>query len=167
MATKQEQSTNKKSKKPNHTLVVIAIVLAVLVCMGVMVLLALPALERSSSSEHNEQRQLDMMVLSNAVTEYQRNNNGKTPTDGAYLIKNYITGKGYSFVDPDGMAYTVSFANLSSGETETLPNESYMMYVLSNATCDNDALKAKYSSNKNDMVVIYHPNRSNTMCLDI
>lgn len=167
MTTEQEQSANKKTEKPNQVLVVMVAVLAVLVIMGGIVAFALSSLERSPSSEHNEQRQLDMMVLSNAVTEYKRNNNGKTPTDGAYLIKNYITGKGYSFVDPDSVAYTVSFANLNSGETETLPNESYTMYILNNATCDSDALKAKYSSNKNDMVVIYHPNRSNTMCLDI
>ncbi len=166
MATKQEQSTNKKSGKPNQALVVIAIVLLVLVCLGGMVALALPSLERSSSSEHNQQRQLDMQVLSNATTEYKRNNNGKAPTDGAYLIKNYIVSKGYDFVDPDGVTYSVSFANLSSGETETLPNQSYTMYVLSNAICD-DANKAKHSNNKNDSVVIYHPDRSNTMCLDI
>lgn len=173
MVVQQEQPTSKKPKKPNQALAVIASVLLVLVTIVSAIYASLSS-ERYLSSGHSSQRRIDMQRLSIAVTEYKKNNSGKLPRDGAYLVEHYITktsydhySSSYSFVDPDGVDYTVSIAGLSNGEEESLPNRSYTMYVLSNAVCDSNASKAKYSSNKNDLVVIYHPSGSYTMCLDI
>lgn len=160
-----EHTTNKK--KPNYLLCIGLPVLIGCIVVGAMVLLAMPSLENSPSTEYNKQRRADMVVLANAIVQYRTNNNGKFPTDPVSFKRDYITSRGYSFTDPDGVAYTIDFASLNEGETDDLPSQSYTMYVVTNAVCNDTNNKAEYSSNKNKSVILYHPNKSYTICSEL
>lgn len=83
----------KKSKSEGFTIIEVMIVLAIAGLILLIVLLAVPALQRNS---RNTQRKNDVSALIAAVNEYTSNNNGTLPTTAAEVLAlskpGYYTG---------------------------------------------------------------------------
>ena len=118
-----------KNKK-GFTIIEVVLVLAIAGLIFLMVFIALPALQRS---QRNTQREDDMSRVLTAITQFQTNNNGKTPfnasmaagkldtfvtryldsectggTATANMTKKY-TSCGAQFSDPDGQPYNIEY----------------------------------------------------------
>lgn len=72
---------NLKKKSQGFTIIEVLIVLAIAGLIMLIVFLAVPALQRNS---RNTQRKNDISALLGAVTEYNNNNQGAFPADGAF-----------------------------------------------------------------------------------
>ena len=66
-------------ERGGFTIIEVVLVLAIAGLIFLMVLIALPALQRS---QRDTQRRENMSALADAVIKYQGNNNGKLPADG-------------------------------------------------------------------------------------
>ena len=66
-----------KNNKKAFTIIEVVLVLAIAGLICLMVFIALPALQRG---QRNTRRRQDMARILSAVTEYQTNNNGKSPS---------------------------------------------------------------------------------------
>lgn len=165
-AEEQTSKTVNKTKQdtdkvPYFRLKSIVVLLGVAIFIGLLVLSGVNSLNQYSS-EDNDIRKLQMLQLSNAITEFMTNNSGKVPYDSKTLVKNYLNS---DFSDPDGTPYTLQFITLGSDGTKSLPVASYAVYVLYNAVCDTDN-KAKYSDNKRNYAIMHHAYDSSVICVD-
>jgi len=171
------------------TIIEVILVLAIAGLIFLMVFIALPVLRRS---QRDSQRRQDMVVVENAMTNYQQNNNGKLPTtpssidptDGdatlpecshsssstnmvaACFLRNYINSTNATenaFVDPDGWYYGLKFQTLTNGETDVYVDElDYTVYIYEHAKCNDET--AEYSANSRDYAIMYKLEGSGTYC---
>jgi len=158
MATKRKMSGMRSSEgtRGGFTIIEVVLVLAIAGLIFLMVFIALPALQRS---QRDTQRRDDMAKISEAITQYQTNNQGKLPSDDSYapkdddsskvqcgsgngdackLIAQYLNGVNSAeneFMDPDGWAYGITIAKFSDeayGEAAalgTLSNEGKLSHT--------------------------------------
>lgn len=142
MATKRKMSAMRAAEgtRGGFTIIEVVLVLAIAGLIFLMVFIALPALQRL---QRDTQRRDDMGKVSEAITQYQTNNQGKLPKDGkkdpaggdqatqkpacnnssdstegdaCRLISQYLNGVNSAeneFVDPDGFAYGITVASFS------------------------------------------------------
>jgi len=100
---------NKINIKRGFTIIEVVLVLAIAGLIFLMVFIALPALQRS---QRDTQRRNDYSSFSAAVSQYQTNNNGKLPANGATLApKMYLNSTG---LDPNGLTYVVKVVDLGT-----------------------------------------------------
>lgn len=76
-------------ERGGFTIIEVVLVLAIAGLIFLMVFIALPALQRS---QRDTQRRSNMGRLETAVTDYQANNNGRLPADGAVVAAEENTG---------------------------------------------------------------------------
>ena len=154
--------TNIKSKK-GFTIIEVVLVLAIAGLIFLMVFVALPALQRS---QRDTQRRDDLARVATAITQYQTNNNGKTPTSGTATGSSFITNYlgGAEFKDPDGEAYVIVFKGNASSDDITLSTWSHEIHVYNKAQCDGE--KVDKSSNANDYAIQFKLEGSGTYCAD-
>ena len=142
---------NIKTKK-GFTIIEVVLVLAIAGLIFLMVFVALPALQRS---QRDTQRRDDMARFISQLAQYQANNNGKVPHNGAAqnaeagtyttFIDNYLKAGGDTFADPStGGDYTiVKFTKCSSGScaSTTTGDDADMgeISIYSNATCNGES----------------------------
>lgn len=83
MATKRKMSSRRADEGSlgGFTIIEVVLVLAIAGLIFLMVFIALPALQRS---QRDTQRRDDMAKISEAITQYQTNNQGKLPKDGKW-----------------------------------------------------------------------------------
>lgn len=109
--------------------------------------------------EKSKARIEDIKTLSNAIANYQVNNNFRVPEDIPKFRARYLN---FSFNDPDGVPYSIVFERLKEGETKNLSQESYTMYIVANAKCtddDKDEVEAYYVPYEKTSVVMYSQGR--------
>ena len=134
MATKRKMSAMRANEGAmgGFTIIEVVLVLAIAGLIFLMVFIALPALQRS---QRDTQRRNDLSKVSEAITQYQTNNQGKLPKDdetgyapktgdnaiekvtcgngsgdACKLIAQYLNGVNSAeneFVDPDGWSYGI------------------------------------------------------------
>lgn len=141
MATKRKMSGMRPNEgtRGGFTIIEVVLVLAIAGLIFLMVFIALPALQRSQRDTH---RRNDLSKVSDAITQYQTNNQGKLPRNGkkdpvggdnatakptcnnaadstegdaCRLIAQYLNGVNSAeneFVDPDGFAYGITITGL-------------------------------------------------------
>lgn len=83
-------ASRKSTRKMNSgdrggfTIIEVVLVLAIAGLIFLMVFIALPSLQRA---QRDTQRRNDLARVSNGITQYQTNNNGKLPNDGTVEAK--------------------------------------------------------------------------------
>ena len=160
--------------KRGFTIIEVSLVLAIAGLIFLMVMIALPALQRNT---RDTQRKEDISALVTAVKKYQTNNRGALPTgDGSnwnVALGNYL---GDGFIDPDGEKYNLvvencanSTDNQCSGIEDKLgafPN-GYKLYVITQAKCaENEVTGALGSSNPRKFAVLYRLEGGGIYCED-
>lgn len=153
MATKRKMSGMRSAEgtRGGFTIIEVVLVLAIAGLIFLMVFIALPALQRS---QRDTQRRNDLSKVSDAITQYQTNNQGKLPKedptgyapkdgdsskvecgtgtgDACKLIAQYLNGVNSAeneFMDPDGWSYGIKIVNFS----EDAYGENAAMQTLSN-----------------------------------
>lgn len=171
------------------TIIEVVLVLAIAGLIFLMVFIALPALQRS---QRDTQRRDDLARVTDAITQYQTNNNGKLPTPSSQpsaqpgddgnvaaiescgttggaacrLIKDYLNSVNAAhneFVDPDGPSYGIEVQKWSGTSPDPKYND-HMIYIVTGAACDGEA--AVKSNNARDYAVMYRLEGSGTYCQD-
>jgi type II secretory pathway pseudopilin PulG len=148
------------SKNTGFTIVEAIIVIAVAGIILLMVLLALPALQRSG---HNDRKRHDVQTILEAVSQYEINNSGSLPPNTATLrnyLKNhagklsyYSYGKISMVIRSEGNAknYKAGLQNGTTvGDTVTLYNYQKCLSQPSGFTTSNNA-----GAGFNDVVALY------------
>lgn len=128
------------------TIIEVVLVLAIAGLIFLMVFIALPALQRS---QRDTQRRDDMSKVTNAITQFQTNNDGDLPDDGVFkpaenrnmpscagkesnegdacrLIRQYINGTNSAkneFMDPDGWAYGVTISSKTADYVDNVASK--------------------------------------------
>lgn len=170
------------------TIIEVVLVLAIAGLIFLMVFIALPALQRS---QRDTQRRQDLARVTDAITQYQTNNNGRLPAGGqagvapeeedgegrvrltctttaspaCNLIRNYLNGAGAEyneFMDPDGWSYGLEIETLA--DETTVDEYDHTIYMYTGAYCDGET--AKKSSNARDYVVMYRLEGAGVYCQD-
>ncbi len=173
------------------TIIEVVLVLAIAGLIFLMVLIALPSLQRS---QRDTQRRNMMANVQTKVMDYQNNNNGKLPNDGSVdavedgqlanmddewecsrtnpnaakcFIRNYLNGVNATeneFVDPQGWAYGLTIETLDEDEFFLQPSdyEKYMVYIEKKAKCDGE--RAIPSNNARDYAILVKLEGSGTYC---
>ena len=163
------------SSERGFTIIEVVLVLAIAGLIFLMVFIALPALQRS---QRDTQRRDDLARVSQALTQYQTNNNGRLPwqkingclstgCDGSTFLENYITKAGDDFSDPSGDEYTVHFYKATSDDmspTNTWDggDNDYEIAVYYYAKCSGET--TVQSSNARDYAVMYDLEGSGVYC---
>ena len=187
MTTKRKNTRKMEPRElGGFTIIEVVLVLAIAGLIFLMVFIALPTLQRS---QRDTQRRSDLARVSNAITQYQTNNNGKLPAAGtlppsekedlpecsatsstasaACFIRNYmnsVNAAANEFVDPDGWYYGLTIANLDKNATATVSEFDHIVYIYEHAKCDGE--NAIYSANARDYAVMYKLEGSGTYCAD-
>lgn len=171
------------------TIIEVVLVLAIAGLIFLMVFIALPALQRS---QRDTQRRDDLARVTDAITQYQTNNNGRLPTASSYasvqpgddgnvpavescgetggaacrLIKDYLNSVNAAhneFVDPDGPSYGIEVQKWSGTSPDPDYNE-HMIYIVTGAACNGE--EAVKSNNARDYAVMYRLEGSGVYCQD-
>ena len=139
-----------KSKQEGFTIIEVLIVLAIASLILLVVFLAVPGLQRSSS---NSASTSDATHIATSITNFISNNSGSVPaniTDAATIASDSGTLKNLTFTSPailtlpiaasaaDGNWYITSLA--SGGAAQTVPQitasgVSKVVFIASNASC--------------------------------
>ena len=89
-----------------------------------------------------------------ALQSYQSNNRGSTPTSWvSQLVTPYLRPAGDTFSDPDGSAYflweaPIGFnSNSVARKTSSDPFASTIIYIVRQAKCDGESVKAATGAN--------------------
>lgn len=172
------------------TIIEVVLVLAIAGLIFLMVFIALPALQRS---QRDTQRRDDLARVTDAITQFQTNNNGRLPTAGKYdaedvdvdtglvpiskcgtgasdacrLVVNYLNGANAAnneFTDPDGPGYNVTVVNGADEVPGSLDYNEHRIYIVKKAYCNGET--ALESSNVRDYAVMYRLEGSGTYCQD-
>ena len=130
------------SSRGGFTIIEVVLVLAIAGLIFLMVFIALPALQRS---QRDTQRRDDLARISQALTQYGTNNNGKMPWQinnmtGTKFIEQYITKGGDEFNDPNGGPYTISWSSGTGSPTNNLSNGEYEVKIYYDAKCDGEGV---------------------------
>ena len=147
---------NSSSQKPAFTIIEVVLVLAIAGLIFLMVFIALPALQRN---QRDTQRKNDIGRVLTAVQKYQVNNRGNMPSiqtgvSGSF-IDSYLLANGDTFSDPDGSAYSLWDVPISySIRSRKNPSGSTMIYVVRQAKCDGESVKAATGANNIAFVMV-------------
>ena len=150
---------NSSSQKPAFTIIEVVLVLAIAGLIFLMVFIALPALQRN---QRDTQRKNDIGRVLTAVQKYQVNNRGNMPSiqtgvSGSF-IDSYLLANGDTLSDPDGSAYFFWEVPISYGivhrKSAADPVGSTMIYVLRQAKCDGESVKAATGANNIAFVMV-------------
>ena len=160
--------------KRGFTIIEVSLVLAIAGLIFLMVMIALPALQRNT---RDTQRKEDISALVAAVKKYQTNNRGALPTgDGSnwnIALGNYL---GDGFIDPDGTNYNLTVENCANstdkpcsgveGNMGDFPNN-YKLYIVTQARCSgSETSGALGSSNPRKFAVLYRLEGGGLYCED-
>lgn len=174
--------------KKGFTIIEVVLVLAIAGLIFLMVFIALPALQRS---QRDTQRRDDLARVATAITQYQTNNSGKIPGQGASAdIKSAVIASGTcsastindatkllcgylnsseaasagknEFIDPDGTDYSITIKKVGTYASPTTVD--HIVYIHPKAKCDGE--KAIASDNNRDYAIIYKLEGTGTYCSD-
>lgn len=128
MATSRKSTRKMNSgERGGFTIIEVVLVLAIAGLIFLMVFIALPSLQRA---QRDTQRRNDLARVSNGITQYQTNNNGKLPSDGRVEAKD------------DGDLednWPCSRTNSAGGSTATQSAECFIRnYMNSSAATENE-----------------------------
>ncbi len=166
-------------KKQGFTIIEVALVLGIAGLIFLMMMIALPALQRQ---QRDTARKEDINNLIANIKKYQTNNRGALPTNDENTMTNwdaffrdYMKDGKEGFEDPSsGEMYNVKqFSCRTSGTTDDVCNDSdaeeaisaatgksfdeneFNMTILIGAKCADDDRGALFSSNPRKVAVIY------------
>lgn len=125
--TAAKKNMNMKTGDPGgFTIIEVVLVLAIAGLIFLMVFIALPALQRS---QRDTQRRDDMARLATAINNYQTNNNGRLPGNGAATV---------TPCEPGGP----TFGDIPTGDTQAACNfiRQYMNSATAQASDDSEFL---------------------------
>ena len=150
---------NSSSQKPAFTIIEVVLVLAIAGLIFLMVFIALPALQRN---QRDTQRKNDIGRVLTAFQKYQVNNRGNMPSSlfgvSGSFIDSYLLANGDTFSDPDGSAYFFWEVPISYGiiyrKSSANPVGSTMIYVVRQAKCDGESVKAATGANNIAFVMV-------------
>ena len=146
--------------KTGFTIIEVVLVLAIAGLIFLMVFVALPALQRS---QRDTQRRQDISRIATALTQYQANNNGNSPTtDTAFntFKTNYLPAA--EFKDPDGAAYNV--IKVANTSTTKAPSAAHEVWYVVNAKCNGEVFAN--GSGNNDYAILYKLEGAGVYCVD-
>ena len=131
-----------ESPRQGFTIIEVVLVLAIAGLIFLMVFIALPALQRS---QRDTQRRDDLSRVSQALTQFSTNNNGKMPwqisgMNGTKFIQQYLTKGGDEFNDPNGGEYTITWASGTGSPTNNLSAGTYSIRIYYNAKCNGESV---------------------------
>ena len=161
------------SKKIGFTIVEVSLVLGIAGLIFMMVFIALPTLQRN---QRDAQRREDMIILEDAIKNYQKNNRGALPTikdalvsgdtaksggyaDGQYtktwagLYRDYLRD---TFKDPSGQNYNLNITTCikdSNGFCSQTVTVQPTVLVLLQASCNGE--KPEWVSNPRRLAILY------------
>lgn len=148
--------TKIKKKSDGFTIVEVMIVLAIGALILLVVLLAVPALNRN---KRNTQRKQDVSALLGAISEYTTNNAGSLPPNTAAIT----ALANLSFYDP---ATDVNYVNSTTAVTTTPGTDANTVYIRNYAKCSGNAIATSGATRRN--VVAYYfvetPTSSSAIC---
>ena len=142
---------HRSGSQTGFTIIEVVMVLAIAGIILMMVLQAIPMLQRNS---HNNRRKNDASVILEAVSHWELNNSGNVPTPSDNFLQ-YSTDK-LSFYDPaniqiiHGDAHNAVFHNSGITDTDSIEVHNY-------AKCD-PATPGSYTNadaGYNDVVALY------------
>ena len=126
-------------------------------------------------SQRNTRRRQDMARILSSLTEYQSNNNGKTPLTASELdifVKRYIGAEeqgragtscvGDQFCDPDGYPYQINEPTVVTeaienalGRNPSFESNNYEIHYYVNAKCGSEEGSIDSASGTRDYAVMY------------
>ncbi|MCA9339219.1 prepilin-type N-terminal cleavage/methylation domain-containing protein [Candidatus Saccharibacteria bacterium] len=143
------------------TIIEVVLVLAIAGLIFLMVFIALPALQRN---QRDTARKNEASKVLSAITSYQSNNRGKTPTAGNLM--SYLDGKMGTGGDADKVV--LSSGTLVDKSAQTAPatitgaSEDVIVFVMG-ARCDSGSTVAKGTARQAVALVILE-NGGDTFC---
>lgn len=139
-------NTPNKQQQSGFTIIEVVLVLAIAGLIFLMVFIALPALQRN---QRDTQRKNDLSRAQTAVNNYQSNNRGKLPASNAWntFATNYLRAGGDAFEDPTRGDYVFNVTD-DRNNNPTYGNESAVINVHTNSTCDGEAAAPSGSNNR-------------------
>lgn len=194
-ARRNNNTTNKRnnsdSEKPGFTIIEVVLVLAIAGLIFLMVFIALPQLQRA---QRDTQRRNDLARVSEAITSYQTNNNGKIPgtskvdaaepgADGKVALPT-CTGTGVTASTNGACRLIVDYLH-RTGATEnefvdpdgtgygiviepfasmTSVEFNHMIHVVTKAKCDGESVVS--ASSTREYAVTYKLEGNGTYCQD-
>lgn len=141
-----------KKESKGFTIIEVVLVLAIAGLIFLMVFIALPALQRS---QRDAQRKNDLSRLNTALTSYQSNNRGSTPSSFTgnaanswpSLMARYVRVDNDRFADPTGADYILK--NGSGDSTPLTYNSgSPVIRVTVGSVCDGENLSGSQGDRK-------------------
>ena len=140
---------NSSSQKPAFTIIEVVLVLAIAGLIFLMVVIALPALQRN---QRDTQRKNDMGRVLTALQSYQSNNRGSIPTSWeSQLTTPYLRLDGDTFTDPSGINYRLTSRTVADGKPTRRINSAgdiSMIFYYLNSKCDGENIVAADGANK-------------------
>jgi hypothetical protein len=140
--------------------------------------------DNTSNYAQDTEREDDLSRFLLAVTNYQKNNNGKTPwsTGKTYskFVSKYIDAKctadtpdkaddncGDEFRDPDGSPYHFRYAGNLESSAKVTPAANHEILVYTGARCGNDKSGALVTvDNKSVVSMLYYLDSHDVACID-
>ena len=136
--------TKMRKKSDGFTIVEVMIVLAIGALILLVVLLAVPALNRS---KRNTQRKEDVSALLGGINEYITNNAGSLPPDAASITS---LAK-LSYYDP---STEVNYATSTTAVTTAPGTDPNVVYIRTYAKCNGNAVATSGATRRN--VIAYY-----------
>ncbi len=164
-------------KQKGFTIIEVVLVLAIAALIFLMVFIALPALQRN---QRDQARRTVVGKIASAVTTYQSNRRGVSPTTGAQLAS-YADGVAatagtYDTVaitandgSLEGASYYVRVNALASGTTTSTTGvaNKTVLQVYTAAKCDPTGAGAVSGTSKQAAVVMGLENGGTTICQEV
>jgi len=147
---------SKKAQK-GFTIIEVMIVLAIAGLIMVVVLIAVPQLQRS---QRNNARQANIARVSTELGNYAGNNNGKIPTTSTEInefLSRYLGGLNYE--DPStgaNMPLVVGSGKISNGTVPSLSDDTAQVTINNNGTATDPSDDYPEVTGGGDLGVIYY-----------
>lgn len=147
---------NVQRKEKGFTIIEVVLVLAIAGLIFLMVFIALPALQRN---QRDAARKSEVGTVASAITTYQSNNRGQSPSDDASTFGSYldstITTQGGVITLASGTTvtkYTGSVASGTTGTAITAATQDNIVFVVG-SKCDTDNKVVKGTSRQAAVLV--------------
>lgn len=160
-----QKLSNRIKQQKGFTIIEVMIVLAIAGLIMVVVLIAVPQLQRS---QRDSTRQTVVNRLSTELGTYSSNNNGKYPftaADSADFLTRYITGKVELKNPQTGDEYAIVFA--TDAATAAANPTAAQIKVLPGLSCSGETATGTFSATSRQYAAVVQLERSGIFyCID-
>lgn len=149
-------------KEKGFTIIEVVLVLAIAALIFLMVFIALPALQRN---QRDQDRKTVLGKVSSAVTTYQSNKRGASPTKGSDL-SGYVDGVTKDNDTVIGNEYTVT-VKVYNKDDDTGAAANDVIQVITGAKCNDTGDAATKGTTRQAAVIVKLENGNDFFCQDV